>query len=92
MTRVGLVTGTATTASRHARREERKQLLEDGIKRLPSDYAEVLRLYDLEQLSAPEVAKAMKRSVGAVYMLRARALDALPGVLGPESNFLTRPG
>lgn len=69
---------------------ENKVLLEQAIDKLPPDYAKVVRFYDLECRDATAVANAMKRSVGAVYMLRSRAHDCLRELLGPTSDFLSR--
>ncbi len=84
-----LLGATSTTPSRHAARGEVRRVLESALGELPEDYAKVIRLYDLEGRSAAEVAGAMGRSTGAVYMLRARALDRLRDGLGPESAFFT---
>lgn len=69
--------GTTTTASRHAAASEVRAIVEDSVNRLPADYASVIRLYDLEGQAALAVAATMNRSVGAVHMLRMRALDRL---------------
>lgn len=78
---------TSTTPSRRAMNEESQALLLATIDRLPPDYARVVRHFDLEGHTAQEVARDMNRSVGAVYMLRARALDhlrtLLSGLSGP---------
>lgn len=81
------VGGSISTPSHKAARIEGKELLEAALQRLPEDYANVLRLYDLEGLSGPEVAERMGRRRGAVHMLRARALARLGDLLGPESDF-----
>ncbi len=81
---------TSATPSRSAARHETKAMLEAAIARLPLDYATVVRLYDLEGQSIGEVAAAMKRSAGAVHMLRARAHDAMRELLGRESIFFSR--
>lgn len=82
---------TTTTPSRVAGRAESAELMERAIARLPADYATVVRLYDLEGLPMEEVATRMRRSAGAVHMLRARAHDALRGELGTESKFFSDP-
>jgi RNA polymerase sigma factor (sigma-70 family) len=79
-----------TSPSRPVRLAENKVLLEQAIDRLPPDYAKVVRLYDLEGQGVGAVADAMNRSIGAVYMLRSRALECLQELLGPMSDFLTR--
>jgi RNA polymerase sigma-70 factor (ECF subfamily) len=83
------IAGTATTVSRAAGRKELKDLIDQAVRRLPRDYQQVLRLYELEGLSAPEVAARMKRSHGAVRMLLARARDALSELLGSESKYFS---
>lgn len=80
--------GTTTTPSRLASREEIKDALETAIQQLPEDYQTVIRLYDLGDLSAAEVACSIHRTKGAVYMLRARAHDRLRDIMGSRSDFL----
>ena len=80
---------TTATASRHAANREALGLLETAVARLPDTYQKVICLFDLEDQAAHQVAKALGRSPGAVYMLRARAHDRLREVLGPESEFFT---
>jgi len=79
-----------TTPSGQIMRAENKTLLDAAIDQLPQDYAHVVRLYDLERQSVADVADAMNRSVGAVYMLRSRAHGCLKELLGPKSNFYGR--
>ena len=81
---------TTTTPSRHAAHGEIKKAVEAALSRIPDDYAAVVRLYDLEGLSATEVGKAMNRSTGAIYMLRARALDRLRESFASESQIFTK--
>ena len=68
---------TSTTPSRTASNAELHEQLRAALDRLPADYASVLRLYDLGDGAVEQVAARMNRSVGAVYMLRARAIDQL---------------
>ena len=84
-----LVGGTGTTPSRAAVRSEIQELIEAAVRKLPTDYAKVIRLYDLEGQSAAEVAERMGRSRGAVYMLHARALGRLQELMGSESKFFS---
>lgn len=81
--------GTKTTPSRHAARNEAQGALEGAIVQLPEDYRQVVRLYDLEGRPVAEVSSALKRSPGAVFMLRARAHRALCRLLGSPSRYLT---
>ncbi len=80
-----LVGYTTTTPSRHAARNESRQILENAIAQLPDDYQTALRLYDLENRPVAEVAAAMGRSNGAIHMLRARALERLREILSASS-------
>lgn len=76
---------TTTTPSRVVSKEERNQKLHAVLDSMPEDYAKVVRMYDLECLPIEEVAARMKRSTGAVHMLRARAHERLRPLLGTES-------
>ena len=77
---------TTTTPSRYATHEERVSHLNAALEALPDDYGQVVRLYDLQGLPIAEVSRQMKRSAGAVHMLRARAHDRLRQLLSPESG------
>jgi RNA polymerase sigma factor (sigma-70 family) len=77
---------------RAAGQSETERLLELALRQLPDDYQRVLRLYDLEGLTGPEVARRMGRSHGAVKMLVARARDRLGELLGSGSKFFSRRG
>ncbi len=79
-----------TTPSMDAARKEAEALLETALRKLPPDYEEVVRLFDLMGRNAAQVASAMKRSVGAVYMLRARAHDRLAELLGDGTDFFLK--
>lgn len=80
---------TTTTPSEHIRRDEASRFLEEAIEALPDDYAQAVRLYDLEGWTINEVAAALGRSTGAVHMLRARAYDRLREHLGGPSQFFS---
>lgn len=80
---IGSSTG---SPSRQAMTEEIHLRLRDVISQLPRDYCQVITLYDLQGKSVHEVASAMNRSTGAVFMLRARALDLLRHCLGSPSR------
>lgn len=75
------------TASRVMAAEEAQQLLERALAQLPEPCARVVRMYDLEGRTVGEVAQALGRSPGAVFMIRARALVRLHGFMGPTSAF-----
>jgi RNA polymerase sigma-70 factor (ECF subfamily) len=79
------------TPSRHAAAHEIHAAVLQALDRLPADYAQVLRLYDLQCCVAEQVARQMNRSIGAVYMMRSRALDRLREVLGSASNYFSVP-
>lgn len=79
---------TSTTPSRTARKSEASRLLLAALERLPPDYREVIRRYDLEESAIGDVATAIGRSPGAVHMLRARAHARLREILGESGDFL----
>lgn len=78
--------GTTTTPSKAAARKEAKAALLDATSKLPEEYRRVIMFYDLEDLSIDQVAAQMSRTAGAVYMLRARALERLREMLGTGSS------
>jgi RNA polymerase sigma-70 factor (subfamily 1) len=80
---------TRTTPSRHAARSESRVLLKRAIEQLPQTYRTVVLLYDLEGKSVKEVAEALGRSPGAVFMLRSRAHRLLSANLGTASLYLS---
>jgi RNA polymerase sigma-70 factor, ECF subfamily len=77
----GLVAGHSTPSQRAARREQ-AVLLADALERLSADHREVMILRHLEELTFPEVARRMGRSVEAVKKLWARALAQLRHGMG----------
>lgn len=79
----------SSTPSRVAAQDEAQHLLEAALRQLPADYERVLRLYDLEGHSGPEVARLIDRSHGAVKMLIARARERLRELLGSGSKFFS---
>ncbi|MDX9912563.1 MAG: RNA polymerase sigma factor [Phycisphaerales bacterium] len=83
---------TTTTPSRVAARGEAAGALEIALRRLPPDYEKTVRMYDLECRSIEDVAEALGRRPGAVYMLRARAHERLRDILGSEGKFLSVKG
>ena len=82
--------GVSSTPSRAAARLENGRLVLRAIEKLPPDYGIAVEMMDLEGHSADEVAEKIGRSVGAVYMLRARAHARLRMLLGSESQFFSR--
>lgn len=85
----GLVTGTGTTPSRAAAKDETRDILAAELEKLPADYREVLRLVFFEGKSVAETAEALGRTRGAVYMLRHRALERLRQRLGTGADFFS---
>lgn len=72
---------TTTTPSRHAAKSEINAAVASALDCLPADYARVIHLYELNGHTSTEVADILGRSEGAVFMLRARALDQLRELL-----------
>ena len=71
-----------SSPSQQAARREQAVLLADALDRLPGDYREVLILRHLEELSFPDVARRMNRSLDSVKNLWTRALARLRRSLG----------
>ncbi|MCG3126459.1 MAG: hypothetical protein CHACPFDD_01295 [Phycisphaerae bacterium] len=72
---------TTTTPSRVVAGREIQAAVLAALAQLPPEYQRVLRLYDLENQPIERVSELMERRAGAVYMLRARALDRLREIL-----------
>jgi len=70
------------TVSGPASAEEQVEALHASLRRLPKSYRTAIELFDLEELSADEVANRMERSRGAVHLLRSRGHDRLRELLG----------
>jgi RNA polymerase sigma-70 factor (ECF subfamily) len=84
-----VLSSTGTTPSGKAGGDEVKASLRRAIDELPEIYAQVVKLHDLEGRPVEEVAAALQRSPGAVFMLRARAIERLHEILGRTSNFFS---
>lgn len=69
------------TVSAPASAEERAEALRAAMRRLPKSYRTAIELFDLQELSADEVALQMERSRGAVHLLRSRGHDRLRELL-----------
>ncbi len=69
------------TPSRVAAAKEARQLLQAALANLPPDHQEVIRRFDLAQDDPAQIAASLGRSIGAIYMLRARAHDRLRRIL-----------
>jgi DNA-directed RNA polymerase specialized sigma24 family protein len=78
-----------STPSRRASQLEAWTHLEQAISKLPDTYRTVVEMYDLAEQSAEEVAAAVHRSPGAVFMLRARAHRQLGDIMGAASMFFS---
>lgn len=84
-----MLAGSATSPSRHAERGEATVALKQAMLQLPDDHRRVVQMYDLDQVPVQDVAAALNRTPGAVFMLRSRAHRALQRLLGSASDFLT---
>ena len=84
------ISATTTTASRLVGRDETRQAVQAALNQLPHDYAEAIRLYELDDLSGSEVAQRMGKSHGAVRMLLARAHERLAKLFEADQS-LFRP-
>jgi RNA polymerase sigma-70 factor (ECF subfamily) len=71
-----------SSPSQQAVRREQTVLLANALARLPEDYREVIVLRHLEELSFPEVARRMGRSLDSVQKLWLRGLARLRRVFG----------
>jgi RNA polymerase sigma-70 factor (ECF subfamily) len=77
----GLAAPQSTPSQRAARREQ-SVLLADALGQLSEDYREVIILHHLEELTFPDIARRMSRTVDSVKNLWARALAQLRRLLG----------
>jgi len=66
-----------SSPSHRAARREQGVLLANALEQLPDDYREVLVLRHLEELSFPEIAERMQRTLDSVKNLWTRALSRL---------------
>jgi RNA polymerase sigma-70 factor (ECF subfamily) len=77
----GLIASQSSPSQKAARREQ-GLILAEALGRLPEHYREVLILRHLEELSFPEIAGRLGRSLNSVKNLWARGLAQLREVLG----------
>lgn len=89
VTLFSMLTHSLTTPSGDAARQEAKGLIEAAIEKLPADFRLVIQMYDLEGHPAADVATTLKRTQGAVFMLRARAHRTLRSILGVPQQYFT---
>lgn len=78
-----------STPSRKVARAEAADWLEQAIESLPGAYRQAVQMLDIEGRSSREVAASLDRSIGAVYMLRARAHRLLGEMLGTGSRYFS---
>ena len=87
---IDMLGDTSATPSRDAARNENASIVHAVLAKLPPDYAAAVRLYDLQGRTAKESAAELNRSLGAFYILRARAHVLLRALLGGESRFFSK--
>ncbi|MFO0872944.1 MAG: sigma-70 family RNA polymerase sigma factor [Phycisphaerales bacterium] len=78
-----------STPSRAVARSEARAALEAAIAGLPQPYRRVVEAYDLSGLDIASVARELGRSVGATFMLRARAHRVLAAAMGSGGAYLS---
>ncbi len=79
------------TPQTNALSRERIQLLYELLKKLPEDYAEVIRLRNLEQLTFREIGEKMERSEAAANKLWNRAIEKFQKELERSSDSDAKP-
>ena len=77
-----LATASVASPSQAAIKREQSVLMADTLQRLPEDYREVILLRHWEELSFPEIAQRMNRTVDSVEKLWMRALARMRQVVG----------
>ncbi|MCA9286822.1 MAG: sigma-70 family RNA polymerase sigma factor [Phycisphaerales bacterium] len=87
-TLLGAVTNTGNSPSGVVSRAEALAALTAAIERLPATHRAVITNYDLLCQPIEEVASSLGKTVGATYMLRARAHRMLAETMGTRSMFL----
>jgi RNA polymerase sigma-70 factor, ECF subfamily len=81
---------TMGTPSRFAARHEAAAAIRHAIDQLPDPQKQVVEMYDLMGKPVAEVASAIGRSEGAIYLLRVRAHRRLAELMGAPANYLTK--
>lgn len=81
-----------STPSQQLARKEAEVLLRRAVEQLPPAYRAVIEAYDLEEQPVDDVAAQLKRSAGAVFMLRSRAHRILHKYMGTASLYLSDGG
>ena len=72
---------TTSTPSLKLRRQEQETLLLRAMEQLPEHYRQVLQLRHMENLSFPQIAEQMSRTVDSVQKIWVRALAQLRGLM-----------
>ena len=85
-----MLTQTMGTPSRYAARHEAAAAIRHAVDQLPDPQKQVVEMYDLQGKPVAEVASALGRSEGAIYLLRVRAHRRLAELMGAPANFLTK--
>lgn len=80
---------TTSTPSRAAALEDIRAAVEQALAMLPRDYADAVRLIDLEGLSSKEAGERLGRSAAAAVMLAVRGRERLREVLGSDTRFFS---
>lgn len=86
-TLMGRLLDTGSTAGSAAGRREAARHLRGAIGRLPDSYRRVVEEVDLAERPVNEVAAELRKSPGAVHMVRSRAHDRLRELLGGATRF-----
>jgi RNA polymerase sigma factor (sigma-70 family) len=81
---------TMGTPSRFAARHEAAAAIRHAIDQLQGPQKQVVEMYDLMGKPVAEVAAALGRSEGAVYLLRVRAHRRLAELMGAPADYLTK--
>ena len=80
---------TSTTPSAGIRGAEQRACLERALGRLPEHYQLVVRRYDLERRPIDDIAAELRRSPGAVHLIRVRAHARLRELLSGHSTIFS---
>ncbi len=84
-----MLSASSMTAGGKVARKEAVSFMGRAVEHLPPTYRLVVEMYDLQQRPVEEVAAALGRSAGAVYMLRTRAHRLLAELMGRASKYLS---
>ncbi|MCC7292717.1 MAG: sigma-70 family RNA polymerase sigma factor [Phycisphaerales bacterium] len=88
--RLSVVLGvTEATASHGARMEEACAALGEAITALPPLYRRVIERFDLQDRPVEELADELKRTTGAVYMIRSRAHRLIRERMGRLEDYVS---